>query len=53
MNNLLFLEAIKPGEIILVLVFIFAIPFGCFFVGYKWGYYKGKDAERKENKDKN
>ena len=50
MNKLIFVDAVKPGELILVLVLITSIPLICFFVGYKWGYYKGKDSARKEDK---
>jgi hypothetical protein len=46
MNHLLFIDAVKPGELILVLTLLVFIPF---FVGYKWGFYKGKDAARKED----
>ena len=44
MNHLLFLDAVKPGEII-VIVFVILLPL---FIAYRFGYYKGKDAARKE-----
>ena len=46
MNDLIFIEAIKPGQIILFVGVLLGIPVLCFYLGYKLGYYKGKDAAR-------
>jgi len=46
---LLFLEAVKPGEIFLFALIVFILPS---WLAYRLGYYKGKDAARKEDKNK-
>jgi hypothetical protein len=49
MNHLLFLEAVKPGEIMLIVI-VLILPL---WIAYRFGYYKGKDAARKEENNKN
>jgi len=49
MNHLLFIEAMKSGEIMVFIVVGIVILFLPLFIAYRFGYYKGKDAARKEN----
>ena len=50
MKQLLFVEALRPGEIILVTIVAVIILIIPLVVAYRLGYYKGKDAAHKEDR---